>query len=123
MKEIKAYVRRDLINQVVEQLTLAGAPGVSVIEIHPVGYGYEPSHFEPHFARMLERYRYLSIVKLEIFCPDWELERLIDMIQETCRTGGPGDGMIFISDVSDAVRIRDGCRGDGALECHGRRVI
>ena len=47
MKEIKAYIRRDEINEVVERLQRAGAPGVSVIEIHPVGYGYEASPFEP----------------------------------------------------------------------------
>src|SRR5436309_11861871 len=64
MKEIKAYVRRDEINDVVEQLQRAGAPGVSVIEIHPVGYGYEANPFEPHGARLVERYRYLAIVKL-----------------------------------------------------------
>ena len=50
MKEIKAYVRRDEINVVVEQLRRAGAPGVAVIEIHPVGYGYEANPFEPHGA-------------------------------------------------------------------------
>ena len=39
MKEIKAYIRQGEINDVVEGLQRAGAPGVSVIEIHPAGYG------------------------------------------------------------------------------------
>ena len=50
MKELKAYIRRGEINEVVENLQRAGAPGVSVIEIHPVGYGYEANPFEPHGA-------------------------------------------------------------------------
>ena len=115
MKEIKAYVRRDEINDVVEQLQRAGAPGVSVIEIHPVGYGYEANPFEPHGARLVDRYRHLTIVKLEIMCADAQVEQLVDIIEATCRTGSPGDGMIFVSEVADAIRIRDGARGEPAL--------
>lgn len=115
MKEIKAYVRRDEINDVVEQLQRAGAPGVSVIEIHPVGYGYEANPFEPHGAKLLDRYRHLAIVKLEIMCADAQLDRLIEIIQTSCCTGCPGDGMVFVSEVIEAVRVRDGARGERAL--------
>ena len=115
MKEIKAYIRRDEINDVVERLQRAGAPGVSVIEIHPVGYGYETNPFEPHSARLVDRYRHLTIVKLEIMCIDQQVDRLVEVIQESCGTGTPGDGMVFVSDVVEAVRIRDGARGEHAL--------
>jgi nitrogen regulatory protein P-II 1 len=115
MKEIKAYIRRDEINEVVERLQRAGAPGVSVIEIHPVGYGYGASPFEPHGARLVDRYRYLTIVKLEIMCADEQLDGLLDVIQTSCGTGNPGDGMVFVSEIIDAMRIRDGARGAPAL--------
>src|SRR5712691_10560732 len=115
MKEIKAYVRRDEIDEVVERLQRAGAPGVSVIEIHPVGYGYEANPFEPHGARLVDRYRYLTIVKLEVMCMDGQLDTLIRVVQSSCCTGNPGDGMVFVSEVVDAVRIRDGVRGEPAL--------
>ncbi len=116
MKEIKAYVRREEVDEVIEHLQAAGAPGVSVIEIHPVGYGYEPSGFEPYAARPVQRYRYLHIVKLEIICADHQLGRLLDAIQTSCRTGAPGDGMIFVSEIAEAIRIRDGVRGQEALQ-------
>jgi nitrogen regulatory protein P-II 1 len=115
MKEIKAYIRRDEANEVVERLQRAGAPGVSVIEIHPVGYGYEANPFGPHGARLVDRYRYLTIVKLEIMCTDEQLETLIRVVQSSCCTGNSGDGMVFVSEVVDAVRIRDGARGERAL--------
>jgi len=115
MKEIKAYIRRDEVNEVVERLQRAGAPGVSVIEIHPVGYGYEASRFERHTARFIDRYRYLAVVKLEIMCGNDQVDTLLEVVQSSCRTGNPGDGMLFVSDVLDAVRIRDGVRGEGAL--------
>lgn len=84
-------------------------------EIHPVGYGYEASPFEPHGARLLDRYRYLTIVKLEIMCADEQLDGLLDVIQTSCGTGNPGDGMVFVSEIIDAMRIRDGARGGPAL--------
>jgi nitrogen regulatory protein PII len=115
MKEIKAYVRRDCVNQAVRELQRAGAPGVMIGEIHPVGYDYEPNYFAIRFEDALSRYGYLRIVKLEVICADHETERLVDVIRKECHTGGKDDGMIFVSDVSDAVRIRDGACGATAL--------
>jgi nitrogen regulatory protein P-II 1 len=115
MKEIRAYIRRDQANQAIEQLRAAGAPGVSIIEIHPLGYGYEANPFEPYRASVIERYRHLAVVKLEIVCTDAQLERLIGVIEEQCQSGIGGDGMIFVSDVVEAVRIRDRARGETAL--------
>ena len=115
MKEIKAYVRRDEVDHVVEKLEAAGAPGVAIIQIHPMGYGYEPNVFQPLNAGLVRCHRHLAIVKLEIFCADIQVEPLLRVICDYCRTGNPGDGMIFVSEVVDAVRIRDGVRGDSAL--------
>jgi nitrogen regulatory protein P-II 1 len=116
MKEIRAYIRRYKVDDVIERLRAAGAPGVSVIEIHPVGYGYEPNGFEPRVARLVQQYRYLAVVKLEIICTDNQAEALLRVIQARCRTGESGDGMIFVSNITDAIRISDGARGHAALE-------
>lgn len=115
MKEIKAYIQRHLVNQVVEGLERAGAPGITIVEIHPVGYGYEPNYFGFQNDDTFKRYSYLSIVKLEVVCTDRDLERFVQVIEDVCRTGGKGDGRIFVTDVVCAVRIRDGARGQGAL--------
>ena len=64
---------------------------------------------------MFERYRYLAIVKLEIVCADEQVAGLVQALQNQCHTGDKGDGMIFVSGVSDAIRIRDGVRGEKAL--------
>lgn len=87
-----------------------------MVEVHPVGYGYEPNYFKLGFEQdVLKRYRYLEIVKLEVVCKEADLEKLIQVIQQECRTGLRGDGMIFITDVGEAVRIRTGTRGEQAL--------
>jgi len=115
MKEIRAYVRRDEVNELVERLRAAGAPGVAIIEIHPLGYGYEANPFERFKAGVVDRYRHLAIVKLEIVCTDPQLERLIQVIEDQCQSGFGGDGMIFVSEVVEAVRICDRARGEPAL--------
>lgn len=115
MKEIKAYIQRDRVNKTVDELRKAGAPGITIVEVHPVGYGYEPNYFETHFEDAIKRYGYLRIVKLEIVCSDHQAEALVNVVQKTCRTGEKGDGRVFVSDVSNAVRIRDGASREEAL--------
>lgn len=112
MKEIKAYIRRSRVNAVVRKLQDAGAPGITIVEVHPVGMGYEPNYFEPRFEEdVLKRYQYLQIVKLELVCTNSDFERFVDVIERECHTGDKGDGWIFGSEVTEAIRIRDGKRG------------
>ncbi len=115
MKEIKAYVQRYCVNKLVTALEEAGAPGITIVDIHPVGYGYEPNSFEERFEDAYKRYAYLRIVKFEVVCADQDLDRLVTVIQKVCRTGAQGDGMIFIADVAQAIRIRDGAADDAVL--------
>lgn len=115
MKEIKAYIRRSCVNKVVEALEKAGAPGITIVEVHPVGYGYEPNYFEAQFEDAFKRYQHLQIVKVEVVCADKDLDPLLQVLCQECCTRDRGDGMVFVSDVSYAVRIRDGSCGEQAL--------
>ena len=54
-------------------------------------------------------------VRLEVVIPDSALEAVIDAITNAARTGQPGDGKIFVSDVKEVIRIRTGERGDKAI--------
>jgi nitrogen regulatory protein P-II 1 len=125
MKEIKAYIQRCCVNRAVNELQAAGAPGITIVEIHPVGYGYEPNYFEPQYQDAFKRYSYLSIVKLEVVCADQDATRLVNTIQRVCRMGSPGDGWIFVTKVESAVRIRDGASGEETLvqEREGSRSV
>jgi nitrogen regulatory protein P-II 1 len=115
VKEIKAYGKRYLVTDLVDELNRAGAPGITIVEIHPVGYGYEPNYFQFEGTDVLKRYARLGSVKLEVVCTDEQLERLLRIIERTFRTGAHGDGRIFVADVAMAVRIREGVRGEAAL--------
>lgn len=121
MKEIKAYVNRCCVNKAVAELDAAGAPGITIVEIHPVGYGYEPNYFESQFNDAFKRYGYLRIVKLEVVCADHDVDRLVGVIQRVCRSGDHGDGWIFVTDVQRGIRIRDGATGENALAQVGEK--
>lgn len=115
MKEIKAYIQRCCVDRTVNALETNGAPGITIVEIHPVGYGYEPNYFAIQYQDAYKRYGHLKIVKLEVVCADQDADRLVGVIQKECRTGDKGNGMIFVVDVSTALRIRDGANGEEAL--------
>jgi nitrogen regulatory protein P-II 1 len=112
MKEIKAYVRTETLEKTVEALEAAGAPGITVTEVHPVGYGFDANYFTSTEEIVK---RYWTIAKLEVVCADQDVERLVDVISRGACTRRKGDGMIFVSPVQAAVRIRTGERNEAAL--------
>jgi nitrogen regulatory protein P-II 1 len=108
MKEIKAYIRTSRLDDTVNALKDAGAPGITIVTVHPVGYG-----FGTRFA-MSEidiSKRCYDISRIEMVCDAEELETFIDVILEFAHTGARGDGHIFVSDISEAIRIRTRSRG------------
>ena len=113
MKEIKAYIKTDRVEQVVQALTSAGAPGITVVEVHPVGYGFDANYFSR--SRETAR-RYFEITKLEIVADDEETHRFVEIIRKETYTGSKGDGLIFVTPVEMAVKIRTGAVGDAGLK-------
>ncbi len=69
MKEIKAYIQQSPLNNTVDKLARAGAPEITVVEIHPVGYGYEPNYFGFQSEDAFKRYSHLRLVRLEVSAP------------------------------------------------------
>lgn len=58
---------------------------------------------------------YLTKVKIELVVRDGDVDAVIALIIEAARTGEVGDGEIFVSPVSAAVRVRTGDRDEAAL--------
>lgn len=112
MKELKAYIRPYNLEATVEALQQAGAPGITVVDVHPVGYGFEPNYFSK--AREITR-QTPEIVKIEIVCHDEQVDGFVDIILAKTHTGVKGDGRIFISPVDEVIRIRDRERGSTIL--------
>jgi nitrogen regulatory protein P-II 1 len=57
----------------------------------------------------------LPKIKLEVVIPDSRVEEVVGALASAARTGRIGDGKIFIFDIEDTIRIRNGERGEAAL--------
>jgi len=103
MKEIKAYIRRERLDPVVN--ALARIPTLSGISLSTVS----------GFGRSRGRLRFVDFethVKVEVVCGDSLVEVVVATIREQACTKRRGDGKIFVSEVEGAVRIETGVRDD-----------
>lgn len=108
MKEIKAYIRTSCLDRTVDALNNKGATGITIVTVHPVGYNFGTrfSLSEQEISR-----KYYDITKIEMVCDAKELDTYLDVIMEQAHTGSSGDGLIFVSDVSEVIKIRTRKRG------------
>jgi nitrogen regulatory protein P-II 1 len=95
-----------------EALTEAGICGLTISEVK--GYGRQKGHTETYRGAEY-KIDCLPKVKLEIVLADEQVERCIEVITTTAKTGKVGDGKIFIFEVERAIRIRTSEEGDDAV--------
>jgi nitrogen regulatory protein P-II 1 len=112
MKKIEAIIQPHKLDEVKEALTGIGVEGITISEVR--GHGRQKGHKEMYRGTEYT-VDFLPKVKLEIFVPDSRAEQVIETLTAAARSGKIGDGKIFISTIEEAVRIRNGDRGEGAL--------
>jgi len=112
MKKIEAVIRPEKLDEVRKAIEAVGYPGITLTEAE--GHGKQKGVVQQWRG---ETYRvdFLPKVKLEIVAGDADTERIVQAIIKAAKTGAVGDGKIFVSDIRDAVKIRTGERGEGAL--------
>lgn len=100
MKEIKAYVREHMLDEVVDALAvIPGMPGVAVVRLREYGHATDD-------GRLVR----VDMAKLEIDVDDALLACVVETLVTHARTGDghPGDGRVFVSELSQVIRIADG---------------
>jgi nitrogen regulatory protein P-II 1 len=112
MKKIDAYIRVNKLDEVKAALEEVGVYGMSCEQVR--GYGRQLGRTDKYRGSTYA-VNLLPKMKLEIVLKNEDLEEAIDVIERVTKTGEIGDGKIFVSEVSDAIRIRTGERGDAAL--------
>ncbi|MDR3319477.1 MAG: P-II family nitrogen regulator [Desulfovibrio sp.] len=112
MKKLEIIIRPGAFEKVKNVLTELGVHGLNYREIR--GFGRQRGHKEVYRGTIVQ-VDCLPKVKIEIVVHDEAVEKVLDTIAITVRTGQIGDGKIFITDIQDAVRIRTGDRGNAAL--------
>jgi nitrogen regulatory protein P-II 1 len=112
MKKIEAIIQPSRFESVKEALREIGVEGITVTEVR--GHGRQKGHTEVYRGREYS-VDLLPKVKLELVLPEAQAAKVIETILQTTKTGKIGDGKIFIYTLDDAIRIRNGERGEGAL--------
>jgi nitrogen regulatory protein PII len=105
MKEIKAYVRRLVVSEVVRALREAGAPRLTAIDVE--GLTAELADDRGQISAEMAS-SYTPMVKLEIICDDQAVGRFVSIIRDVAHTGRKGDGIIAVSSLDEVRGIRTG---------------
>ena len=105
MKLISCIIRPYKLDEVRDALTVAGVSGITVSEVR--GFGRQKGHTELYRGAEYV-VDFLPKLKLEVVLEEEQLERVLEAIQQSAKTGSVGDGKIFVSTVDQVIRIRTG---------------
>jgi len=112
MTKIEAIVQPSKFEAVKEELREIGVDGMTVTDVR--GHGRQKGHTEVYRGREYT-VDLVPKVKIEMVVPDNLVEKVVNAIVSSAKTGKIGDGKIFISRIDEAVRIRNEERGESAL--------
>ena len=112
MKKIEAIIRPFKLDEVKEALVEEGIRGLTITEVR--GYGRQKGHTETYRGSEY-RIEFIPKIKIEIVVEKEKVEKVIEAILRTAKTGQVGDGKIFISEIQDVIRIRTEESGKEAL--------
>jgi nitrogen regulatory protein P-II 2 len=112
MKLITAIIKPFKLDDVREALSEVGVQGMTVTDVK--GFGRQKGHTELYRGAEYV-VDFLPKVKIEAAIDDALQEQVIEAISKSANTGKVGDGKIFVTALEEAVRIRTGETGPGAV--------
>ena len=112
VKKLEVIIKPFKLDDVKAALNEIGVQGITVSEVK--GFGRQKGHTELYRGAEYV-VDFLPKIKLEIVLADDLVDKAVNEIQTAANTGRIGDGKIFISPITEAVRIRTGERGEEAI--------
>ena len=112
MKLITAIIKPFKLDEVREALSAIGVQGITVTEVK--GFGRQKGHTELYRGAEYV-VDFLPKVKVEAAVTDDIVERAVEAVEQSARTGKIGDGKVFVFNLEQVVRIRAGFPGADAL--------
>jgi nitrogen regulatory protein PII len=112
MKLITAIIKPFKLDDVKDALRTAGVEGLTVSEVR--GFGRQGGHTETYRGTEY-KIEFVPKVRVEVVVGDELVDRVVDAITTSARTGKIGDGKIWVSSVDSIVRIRTGESGEAAV--------
>jgi nitrogen regulatory protein P-II 2 len=105
MKRVIAIIQPFKLEEVEGAVRQVGVSGINVTEV--MGFGHQKGHTEIH-SGIEYPVSFLPKVRVEVVVPADLVDKVIDAIMKSARTGQIGDGKIFVADIDHAMRIRTG---------------
>lgn len=112
MIKVEAILQPGKLEPVKAALHELGVEGMTIFDVR--GHGRQKGHTENYRGREYT-VDLLPKVKIEMVLADALADQAVQAILQTARTGGIGDGKVFLSKIDDAIRIRNDERGAAAL--------
>jgi len=112
MFRIEAIIQPFKLDSVKEALKAIGVDGITVYDVR--GHGRQKGHKEVYRGREYD-VDLLPKIKLDMVVPADRKDEVIRAIVGSARTGKIGDGKVFVSEVTEAIRIRDDAHGESVL--------
>ena len=112
MKKIEAIIKPFKLDEVKEALAEIGVQGMTISEVK--GFGRQKGHKETYRGAEYT-IEFVPKIKIEVVIPDSLADKAVKAIMSKAKTGSIGDGKIFVTNLSEAVRIRTGETGETAL--------
>lgn len=112
MKRVEAIVRIFKLEDVKNALSAKGICGMTITDVK--GFGRQKGHTEMYRGTEY-KVDFVPKAKIDVVVADESLQLVLETIMRTAQTGQIGDGKIFVSDLTDAIRIRTGETGEQAI--------
>ena len=112
MRKIEAIIKPFKLDDLKEALGALDVKGMTVSEVK--GFGRQKGHTEIYRGAEYV-VDFIPKVKVEIVAEAGQVERIIEAILASVKTGKVGDGKIFVMPVETVCRIRTGERGPDAI--------
>ncbi|MCX7698359.1 MAG: P-II family nitrogen regulator [Candidatus Goldbacteria bacterium] len=112
MKKVTVIIPPNKFDNLKKKLIDVGVKGITVTNVE--GFGYEKKQIDI----LKDKNILIEIspkIKIEIVLKDNEVDKVVNDIIDVTRTGRLGDGKIFVSEITDVIRIRTGERKEDAL--------
>ena len=112
LTKIEIITRANKLDDLLQALNDIGVLGLTVSQVF--GSGLQRGHKEVYRGQEYS-INLVPKIKIETVVCEVPVEKVLETAQKVLRTGKFGDGKIFVTELSDAVRIRTGHRGPAAI--------
>ncbi len=112
MKLITAIIKPSMLDDVQDTLIDLGVKWITIAEVR--GFGAEHGHTEIYRGSEYAA-AFVPRLKIEVVSSEDRVQQIVDAIVRSARTGTPGDGMVVVCPIDQAILIHTGAQGGGAL--------